>query len=371
MKIVHFISSLMVGGAETVLMALIRGLLVLGHEQEVVYLHTGPFVHELTTLRIPSHHLAMPGGCFNPCLWWKLGVLLCDLKPDVVHTSLWAANLMGRVVCPLIGVPVVAALHALPDHEGRVRNLLEGAVAHASGGTIAASVTIAHAMETAGLYRPGELQPIPSGVNSARLQQAAAQGTRVAYIKKPGAFVLGAVGRLVPVKQFDRLLRVFDRLVHADGEKYAHVELLIIGSGPEEAHLRSLITEYGLADRVTILTGQQSAPYYRSFDCFILPSVSEGLGLVVLEAMVFKVPVIVTGGATHEIVVHGINGLLVGPRDEQAWYQAIVRYIEDPALRTAGAPVGFETVTETFSEAVMVKKYEAAFERAASGRLGI
>lgn len=359
MRILHLISSLHRGGAETILVALIKGLCALGHQQEVIYIHDGPLRDEITHADIACYQLSAYGTYANPLLWIRLVQRVQQYKPDIIHTSLWASNLMGRVVGPLLGIPTIGSVHALPEHEGIIRNTIERCVPHHPK-TIAASATIAHALVASGLYNEAELIIIPNGICREKLHQEAVNQT-IIHQKPIGAFVIGAVGRLVPVKQFDRLIAVYA----AFQKQYPDTQLWIIGSGPEEQRLRALITQHQLTAQAHIITGHKATAFYPQFDCFILPSRHEGLGIVILEAMAFGLPVIATYNRHHphghEIIIDKHNGLLVDPDNSHEWLYALQRYKEDADLRQTYAQAGLKTVDTHFTHTEMIVQYEQAF----------
>jgi len=358
-RIVHISSSLQRGGAEQLLLQLIKALQP-SYEQSVIYLHDGPYRAELIALGIPHYQLTAPGGYANPLLWIRMFRLLRQQQPSIVHTSLWAASIMGRVCCRLLRIPVVASLHTLAPHEGWLRTTFDRLTGSKEADAIATSQTIARSMIRAQRYSPARMTIIPSGIDIRRLQEQALQPPDIPYIKEPGTFLIGSVGRLVPVKQYDLLLKAFAELQH----QFPELRLLLIGTGPEEAALRALVQKLHVDSFVTIITNQIATPYYQLFDCFVLPSRYEGLGLATLEACYFSIPVIVTeqlGG--HEIVHHRENGLLIPAATPAAISNAIRRYIEDSQLRMRCAQAGHATVMEGYTAPRMLAAYRRLFEQ--------
>ncbi|MGE0053992.1 MAG: glycosyltransferase [Hyphomicrobium sp.] len=166
--------------------------------------------------------------------------------------------------------------------------------------------------------------------------------------------VLLAVGRLVPEKDFPTLLRAFARLSRPS------VRLVILGKGPEEKKLKSLANELGIADRVT-LAGYSKEPwrFYAQAKCFVLSSVSEPFGNVVVEAMAYGLPVVATASAgPQEILRHGKFGSIVAVGNDLQFAQAIEDTLDhpgDPAMRRRRA--------DEFSFDVRVPAYEKLIDK--------
>ncbi len=166
--------------------------------------------------------------------------------------------------------------------------------------------------------------------------RTASDEAAIAELRQKHPRLIAACGRLVPYKGFDVLLRALKRV---DGH------LIIAGTGPLEADLRSAATEAGVADRVTFagyLSREQQRQLFGAADLFVLPSVNEAeaFGIVQLEAMCCGIPVVNTDLPTGVpwVARDGLEGLTVARRDEAALAAAISRLLDDPDLaRRLGA----------------------------------
>ncbi len=147
--------------------------------------------------------------------------------------------------------------------------------------------------------------------------------------------LLLAVGRLDAVKQFDHLLRAFAALAGGAGAR-VHWHLAIVGEGAERAALQAQVQALGLAGLVS-LPGLSSdvAAWYRRADLFVLTSAAEGFPNALLEALASGVPAVSYDCPTGpgELVVPGLNGLLVPPGDEAALAHALAALMDDDAAR--------------------------------------
>jgi glycosyltransferase involved in cell wall biosynthesis len=156
-------------------------------------------------------------------------------------------------------------------------------------------------------------------------------------------FRMIAVGRLVPRKGFDHLLRALAELPSG-------VHLEVIGDGPLAARLREQAAGLGVTDRVAwpgFLPRPEILRRLRDADCFVLSSLHEGLGIVVQEAMHAGLPVVATdNGGQTDLVTHEETGLLVPVEDPGAIAAAVYRLMDDAAERAAMGERGRERIAE-------------------------
>jgi glycosyltransferase involved in cell wall biosynthesis len=155
------------------------------------------------------------------------------------------------------------------------------------------------------------------------------------------------VGRLSPEKGQALLLRA----VAALASEFPGLKLAVAGIGPQEAELRRLAAELGIAARVEFLGYVADMPaLYAAADLVVQSSYTEGLPNVMLEVAYLGVPVVATDvGGTAEVIEHGISGWLVKPRSVSAIEQGLRRFLEEPARFVAMARVGRQRVEREFS----------------------
>jgi glycosyltransferase involved in cell wall biosynthesis len=172
-----------------------------------------------------------------------------------------------------------------------------------------------------------EIKVIPCGIQPPLFQDA----TREAYGIDQDEFVIACVGRLVKRKGIQYLLRAVAKL---DSRR---IKVLLMGDGPEKEFLASLADELGIINQVVFLgrvTEEQKYQYLSISDIFVLPSLHEGFGIVILEAMYCGLPIITTNaGGQTDFVVDGRNGFLVAPEDEEALHNKIRLLLENRTLR--------------------------------------
>lgn len=167
-------------------------------------------------------------------------------------------------------------------------------------------------------------------------------------------FVIGFVGRLLDShKRVSDLITAFSPIA----ETYPMARLIIVGDGPDKEMLVKLTNSLSITDKV-IFTGYQSntRPFYSIMNLFVLPSMNESFGLVLIEAMFVKVPVIASrvGGIPY-IVKEKITGLLFEPKDTEELSSHIQHMIENPATAVDMGQQGYDIAVKDFSADRYVK----------------
>ena len=181
------------------------------------------------------------------------------------------------------------------------------------------------------------------------------------------------VGRLIERKGVHHLIRALGTV-----REQAPARLVIIGDGPERPRLEALARDAGVAEHVDFrgrVSDEELRQAYAGAKVFALPSVldarqdTEGLGVVLLEAMNYSVPVVASdiGGIT-DIVQHERTGLLVPPADETALAAALIRVLTDSALSSTLGAAGLHALRDSFSWKRIVDRWEAVYQGVVSPR---
>jgi glycosyltransferase involved in cell wall biosynthesis len=211
-----------------------------------------------------------------------------------------------------------------------------------------------------GIGRRGQFVPIFSGIDLKPYDEARAQraATRDTLGIGPDQFVVGAVGRLEPVKGFTYFMAAaVDIAAQAPHACFVHA-----GDGSEAEALRS--QSGGLNGRMKFLGLRDDVPaLMAAFDVLVVPSLNEGMGRVILEAGAAGVPVVATRvGGIPEVVRDGTTGLLVPPRDPQSIAGAVLSLAKNPAQAGAMGAAARRLVAPEFGLEKMVMRIEALYE---------
>jgi glycosyltransferase involved in cell wall biosynthesis len=192
---------------------------------------------------------------------------------------------------------------------------------------------------------------IPNPIDADALQKAAALPTSGRLPEKP--FVLG-VGRLVPQKGFDLLVRAF----HLSKTASDHV-LMILGEGPERERLTKLVRDLGMEGKVQLPGSMASPPpYMHAARCFILSSRYEGWPNVIMEAMACGCPVIAFDCpyGPSEIIEDRKSGVLVSPENVEALASAMDEVVGNECIRERLGSTGRSRVSE-FDNKVVAQRW--------------
>ena len=180
---------------------------------------------------------------------------------------------------------------------------------------------------------PAQIRTIANGVDTRRFRPDTAAATRDEFTLTSSAFLFGCVARLSPEKNLAALIDAIGALRRVGRD----VALLLVGDGPQRAALEARAIHAGLADHVRIVgVRTDTERIYPMLDCFVLPSLTEGMPLAVLEAMACAKPVIASAvGAVPRLLAGAEHGRLVPPGDRTALLAALraARRRSDPAAR--------------------------------------
>ncbi|MBK8891966.1 MAG: TIGR03088 family PEP-CTERM/XrtA system glycosyltransferase [Dechloromonas sp.] len=178
-------------------------------------------------------------------------------------------------------------------------------------------------------------------------------------------WVVGTVGRMQTVKDQPMLVRAFVRALQIDPALRTRIRLAMIGDGPLRAECEQLLAAAGASNLAWLPGERHDIPEIMGgLDCFVLPSLAEGISNTILEAMASGLPVIATDvGGNADLVAAGITGQLVPPGDLEELAQEIVALANNPASARRMGQLGRERVEEKFSMKAMVAAYLGAYDK--------
>ena len=198
-------------------------------------------------------------------------------------------------------------------------------------------------------------------------------GVETEFVHEPPALlvpgrspVIGTAGPL----EFDKGHDVFIRATPLILQGCAHAQFVIAGTGPEEPRLRQLVRDLRMSEYVTFVSGMADLSVaIEAMDIFVLPSLRQGLGTIMLEAMARSRPVIATqSGGVYQIVREGLTGLLVPPSDSPALARQIIELLNSPDRARLMGQAAREQVRNDFRVETMIEK-TAMMYRAVLGEM--
>ncbi|HWP99574.1 MAG TPA: glycosyltransferase [Vicinamibacterales bacterium] len=362
LRVLHVTDSEGVYGAESVILDLCAELRALG--QTPVIASIGEPGLEVKPLEAAARQRGLevrpvrmrPGLNLAGAL--RLARLARDEAADVIHTHGYKGDiLLGLLPRAVRKVPLVSTVHGFTDLGGPSRLSLYYALDRLLLRR-ADRVVLVHRGLTGrrGLDRLHDprWRVIENGIRPADPAPDGTLDPAIVRFCRAGGAVVGTAGRLSPEKGFDVALRA---LAELRSERV--VRLLLLGEGPERATLERLAAELGVADRV-LLPGYRADArrYMRLFDVFILPSLTEGLPITLLEAMQAGVPIVATRvGGVAAVLDEGCGGLLVPPGDAARLAASIRRCLEDRDLAAALAAHARRQAAVRFTSRAMAVRY--------------
>lgn len=357
-RIVHVITGLERGGAETLLIQMVQALQN-DYDQTILYFKDGPLAQQ-----IPSgiSALLVTGSLYiiNPWVWWRCYRTIKKIKPDSIHSWLWSATIISRCIAAVLGIDHISSFHNNVEQNGTLRNLLDRYTMRYSKFLVPVCRGIAHSLCERDNKDYSSLVVINNGLNVTAVQDSIQQCVPHAFEKKQSTFVIGTIGRLVPVKNYDFLLRVFADVL----AQYPDLHLVIVGTGPQEQYLKQRATTLAIDHAVTWAVNQAGVAWLRFFDCFVQPSLKEGLSMALLEAMSCSLPCVVTHPTPlHDVITHGHDGLVLPTNDHNALVQALITVVSHEILAAQLGKNAVQTVHNNFSFETMLYSYKRLYNQ--------
>ncbi|ELZ21458.1 glycosyltransferase [Natrinema limicola] len=301
---------------------------------------------------------------FDPMGIWRMLRFFSNEDFDVLHTHLPYAQTLGRIIGRMTGHQnIISKQSSFPSNYHPITRSLEYITRPLDSKTVAASKGVQKAFTgDANFYQKGEQSrwcTIPNGLDvedfNSKVQNANPSRIRQKWDIGDEEMVVLNIGRYIPAKSQKDLIYAMDLVT----EKVPNTHLLLVGYGELESELRAQIRKLGLNDNITI-TGYTSSveDYYAAADLFVLSSVLEGFGIVVIEAMASELPVIGTNiPAIEEIIDQNESGLLVSPESPSELSKAILKLLSSQRLRDELGVSGYERVQSKYNIESMSDNY--------------
>lgn len=374
LHIVHIISGLGQGGAETVLHRLITAPTQIYRHTVISLTDQGAFGPRLQWAGIEVIALGMSSGRLSLSGLARLHRLLREIKPDVVQTWMYHADLVGGVVARLSGIRAVSwGIRNSGAHlqESSAKARVVGWVCARLSGVVPA-VIVACAENAADRhrqwgYRADRMLVIPNGYDLSRWRPdpAARVRLRAQWGLAQDAVLIGAVARWNPLKDHANLLAATALCVAVN----ASLRCVLVGHGMDESNgsLQSLINRFGLRDKVILLGERDDIPdVMNALDVHVLSSCAEGFPNVVAEAMAVGVACVVTNVGDAARIVGG-HGWVAPPQNADALAHVVNQAVSllGTAEMAERIRLGRERVGNLFSLETMVSAYQGVWRRLA------
>jgi glycosyltransferase involved in cell wall biosynthesis len=327
LRILFLLTSLAYGGAETQVVRLAIRLKLRGWEVAVASLMPPKaYVEDLEAAGIPVFSLGIRRKLPDPRPVLRLVQIIRKWRPDIVHSHMVHANLLARIVRFLAPIPVLICSARSIDEGSRFREILYRLTDSLCDLTTQVSHAGLERYVRVGAVPRHKIRYIPNGVDTERFKPNLED--RLKFRKELGVdgFVWLAVGRFDPPKDYPSMLQAFARVVH----KHSNTILLIAGDGPLRKTMENLARELGIEKRTKFLGIRRDIPQLmNAADAYVMSSSWEGMPNVLLEASATGLPIVATDvGGNREIVLDGVTGFLVPPRNPEALARAMLRIMD-------------------------------------------
>lgn len=360
LSILYLIYGFRIGGAERYLLDLCKGLDPQKFRPQIIYFYREeqmlPQFHEAG---IPCSIFPVKGSELTLAEIWRLSRLIRRLSPDIVHVHLFHASRFGTTAAFLGGTRrIIRTKHSVwapetkPGKRDRVWQVLLPLMLRR---TVGVSKAVAQQIGSPYVIYNG----IDTNYFDPKLIDHTEHAANIAKFGVKGGPVIGIAARLSRAKGHQTLLEAFSQLL----PDWPNAQLLIAGDGEERTTLEILILELNLTEHVHFLGSITNVREFLAIlNIFTHPSIFEGLGIAVIEAMSMGLPVVATNvGGLPELITDGQDGILVEPNNSIALSKAMNRILSDPELSEKLGQNARRKAVERFSVKTMVHKYEELY----------
>jgi glycosyltransferase involved in cell wall biosynthesis len=323
----------------------------------------GRFAPDVEALGVPVHLLDQEPGGVDYFAFRKVARMLKALSIDAIHTHNTQPFIDGTMGAFLAGVhTIVHTDHARAFPDKTRYMVAEWAMSQLAYKVVACSEHTAQQLRRYEKISPAKLVTIPNGIDGSKFEVTIDRGAmcRELGITRTGP-IIGLAVRLSEQKGITYLLQAMPAIL----QQHPDTTLIIAGEGELKEALQTEAAERGVAANVIFCGARKDIPQLvKLLDVYVLPSIWEGLPMVILEAMASGCPVVATDvGGTSTAVVQGETGELVKPADPALLALAIIKLLDSPQLRQQYAVRARALFASRFTAEAMTRQYERLYLR--------
>ena len=326
---------------------------------------------------IQSKHMTVPSMQREISPWEDLKTVLYLTKifrrekPQIVHTNMAKAGMVGRVAAWLAGVPVIC--HTFHGHvfagyfspfKTRIFILIERLLARISSRIIAISENIQFDLfSTYRIAALNKIELIPLGFELDKLpdRETYQNFFRTKFSISKNAFIIGIIGRLTEIKNHILFIQVADLLCRQHND----VHFLVIGDGELHTELVNYVKKLNLSDKIHF-TGwiQETAKIYSDLDLLIQTSKNEGTPVTIIEAMWYRIPVLSTNvGGVPDLISDGETGYLLDSTEPAVFVTVIEKLLQNKKLRDKIGLTAHEFINQKYHVNRLINDIKALYKR--------
>lgn len=364
MNILFIANHLNIGGITSYTLTLARGLEKKGHN---VYLASSggsllpAFIDsgiEYAPIPIKTKKEINPKIIYSAFI---LSALIREKQIDIIHSQSRTTQVLGALLRKFTGVPYISTCHGFFK-----KRILRKIFPCWGKKVIAISAQVKEHLIKDFKVKESDIEVIHNGIEVEKYKPQAT-GYRLQRRKDLGLKdgpVIGIVARLSDVKGHQYLIEAMPMVV----EKIPQAQLLIVGSGKMQGDLQSRAQDLGIRRNIFFIPEvSDTREVLGVMDLFVMPSLNEGLGLAIIEAMAQGLAVIGSSvGGIKTLIQDGSTGILIGPADSHAIAKAITELLEDKQKREYLGNNARVFIQKNFSQEIMVNRTERVYQECLS-----
>lgn len=363
-KLMQITHDLAIGGLQQVVVNLCRTIDRERFDVSVLCLRDlGEFVQDVENMGVKVIYLPQKKDGTDYFSFLKVARILKEENIDVIHTHNTQPFIDGTIAAILAGVKtIVHTDHARNFPDKKRYMFAEWLVSHAAYKVVGVSEHTSSNLMKYEKISKKKISTIPNGIDGKRYDIAVDKKKKRAELGIPGdGFVIGVAARLTEGKGISYLLQAMITLTI----EFPGISLVIAGTGEYEEELKRQAKELEVADSTFFIGPRSDMPeILKVLDLFVLPSLHEGLPMVLLEAMAAGCPVVSTDvGGIFMAITNGENGSLVDSENSQALAMEISKVLKDKELRECYIRKGYERFRAEFSAETMTEQYQKLYLR--------
>lgn len=360
-KVMHFIASLEIGGAERMLLTLIKNSQDKNIEHVICTIYNkGALVEEAKNAGIKIVSLNLPCKYLYPIAYVRFAFLVNKIKPDVINSFLLQENLIARIVGKLLlRKKVICGKRDTDTGKSEIKVFLDRLTLGFADLHISNSKAGMKELISYGLPKEKVLH-IPNGKDWSELESKLNKEQAKERIGlSSNDFVIGCVARLYKFKGQEYAISAMPYIL----KENKNAKLVLVGNGDMLNELQQLAKELDVENAVVFLGERKDVPdILKGFDLFVFPSLREGLPGALMEAMAAGLPVIATDiDGNKELVENQKNGILIKPKDRKEISEKVNMLINNPDLAQKLGIAAKEKMLKEYSVENMVVGFENIF----------
>lgn len=364
-SILYIVTVTGIGGAERMLLALLRYLDHKHFRASVAALHPGgPLEHEVKRLGVKFYELPLKSPLSIP---QKLQHLIQQEHVDIIQTYGLTADVVIRPLARRLGAKrLVSSIRGLERSRKWYHNILSKLTRH----YVDVWISNSEAGKAVAVQRehldPEKVIVIPNGIDENLLAPLAIDAealTAQLGIAKEDTVIL-TVANLKPMKGHSDILAAI-KLIEQDASASRNLKFVFVGEDRSGGEISKLALRMKIQDRVAFAGFQEDVrPFLQRANIFLFPSHEEGMGNALMEAMAHGLPVIATRvGDLPELVRDGVDGMLIEPKNSAAIAQALSYLLENGGTRETMGQNAREKMAKNFKLDKMVRQHEQAYQK--------